>query len=98
MVKVKADTAEDVIESVFAAVGGLKDAIEGSGILEYTWGKYASPEGLGRGHTHGFCMKFTTAEARDAYLPHPEHQKVADKVKAITEGGIDGILAFDYTA
>ena len=41
-------------------------------------------------------MKFTSEAARDAYLPHPEHQKVAERVVAITEGGIDGVLAFDY--
>ncbi|HUR28216.1 MAG TPA: Dabb family protein, partial [Planctomycetota bacterium] len=64
----------------------------------YSWGAYASPEGMQRGYTHGFCMTFADAKSRDAYLPHPLHEKVKAEVLAILEGGIDGVLAFDYEA
>ena len=35
MVKVKESTPDEVIQSVFTAVGGLKDVIADSGIIEY---------------------------------------------------------------
>jgi hypothetical protein len=31
-------------------------------------------EGLNDGLTHMFVMSFSDATARDAYLPHPEHE------------------------
>ena len=43
-------------------------------------GPYDSPEGLNDGFTHGFVMTFDTAASRDAYLPHPEHERVKDIV------------------
>jgi hypothetical protein len=49
-----------------------------------------------RGFTHGFCMTFQDARSRDAYLPHPLHEKVKEQVLAILDGGLDGVLAFDY--
>ena len=46
--------------------------------------------------THGFCMTFPDAAARDAYLPHPEHEKVKAVVLEVLDGGLDGVVAFDY--
>jgi Stress responsive A/B Barrel Domain len=48
--------------------------------------------------TQAFCMTFTDVEARDAYLPHPEHEKVKDSVLAIVEGGFEGVIAFDFAS
>jgi hypothetical protein len=41
-------------------------------------------------------MTFKTAADRNAYLPHPEHEKVKAKVLAILDGGLDGVVAFDF--
>jgi hypothetical protein len=43
-------------------------------------------------------MTFTDARARDAYLPHPEHEQVKKLVLAILDGGLDGVVAFDFVA
>jgi hypothetical protein len=53
---------------------------------------------MARGFTHGFCMGFRDAAARDAYLPHPEHARVVQMVAGVLEGGQDAVLEFDYSA
>ncbi|MEL4376092.1 Dabb family protein [Brucella cytisi] len=49
-----------------------------------------------KGFRHGFVVDFTDSAARDAYLPHPEHAKVGKSLVEAAEGGIEGILVFDY--
>lgn len=56
------------------ALAGLKAVIPG--ILAYSGGDQNSPEAPGQGIDFGFVMTFADAAARDAYLPHPEHQRV----------------------
>ncbi len=92
--KVRPDVSAERLERVFRAIGDLRGAIPG--ILDYSYGAYASPEGLQRGYTHGFCMTFESPAARDAYLPHPRHEEVKGQVLEVLAGGIDGVLAFDY--
>jgi hypothetical protein len=41
-------------------------------------------------------MTFADAAARDAYLPHPLHQAVVERLLPMLEGGIDGVLALDF--
>jgi hypothetical protein len=65
------------------------------GVSSFRVGAYDSPEGLNRGYTHGFVMTFMTEAARDAYLTHPDHLRVVDKLLPMLEGGLDGVLAFD---
>jgi len=79
-----------------AAIHGMKAEIPG--ITAIAFGPDGSPEGLARGYTHGFTVDFTDAAARDAYLPHPDHVKIARVLLAATEGGPDGILVFDIEA
>ncbi|MEU6602963.1 Dabb family protein [Streptomyces flaveolus] len=97
LLRVREDAPASAVERVFEEIGALQSKIPG--ILSYTWGPYSSPEGIGRGYTHGFCMIFVDEAARDAYLPHPEHQKVKGSVLSIVEtGSMDGLLAFDFTS
>jgi hypothetical protein len=96
LLRIREEIPECATERVFKEIESLQTRI--GGILSYAWGRYSSPEGLGRGYTHAFCMTFTDAEARDAYLPHPEHEKVKDSVLAIVEGGFEGVLAFDFAS
>lgn len=62
------------------------------GIVRYTAGVQNSPEGKGHGYDWGFVMTFTDAAARDAYLPHPEHQRVVAEMLAPI---VADVLAFD---
>ena len=94
ILRIRKDVAAKEVERVFAAIGALKAEIPG--ILSYSWGPYSSPEGMQREFTHGFCMTFSDAKSRDVYLPHPKHEAVKAQVLAILEGGLDGVLAFDY--
>jgi hypothetical protein len=65
-------------ESVRPALRDLANTIPGiSGLVE---GHSTSPEGLEDGHDYGFVVTFDSAEARDAYLPHPRHRVVADEI------------------
>jgi hypothetical protein len=65
-------------------------------LIGFQCGAYHSPEGLSQGFTHGFTMTFADAAARDAYLPHPLHQAVVAKLLPMLDGGLDGVVAFDF--
>jgi hypothetical protein len=62
------------------------------GITNFSMGENNSPEGLANGLTHGFVMTFKDAAARDAYLPHPEHEKF----KSFVLPHIEKVVVFDY--
>ncbi len=99
LLRVRKDVKKSEIDRVFAALAGLKGKIPG--LLSFSGGAYSSNEGLQRGFTHGFCMTVPDAAARDAYVPHPEHEKVKKLVLAILDGGPDGsggVIAFDYSS
>jgi hypothetical protein len=90
LVKFKPGTDDKKITECFEAIGRLRISIDG--ILDYSWGSNNSPESLNQGFTHGFVMTFTGAAARDAYLPHPEHEKVKD----LELPHVEKVLVFDY--
>lgn len=94
LLKIRADQQPKEVARVFQAIAALKGRIPG--ITSFTWGPYSSPEGLQRGFTHAFSMTFVDAASRDAYLPHPLHEAVKSQVLAVLDGGINGVLAFDY--
>ncbi len=90
LLKFKEGTPESTISECFTALGTLPGLI--SGIEHFSGGPYSSPEGINKGFTHGFLMTFANAEARNGYLPHPEHEKV----KALLLQHLDDVVAFDY--
>lgn len=90
----RGDLPDGAIASVFEELRGLRQTIPG--ITGFQGGAYHSPEGLSQGFTHGFTMTFADAAARDAYLPHPSHQAVVERLLPMLEGGLDGVLAFDF--
>ena len=90
LIKFKEGTSEEQITNLFDNILDLTDNIEG--IEDYVSGPNSNNEGLNQGLTHGFIMTFTNAAARDAYLPHPEHQRVSDLIKPLAES----IVVFDF--
>ncbi|MES2792981.1 MAG: Dabb family protein [Planctomycetota bacterium] len=82
-------TAVD-IERCFAEMHGMVGKIPG--LLDMEHGPYDSAEGLNDGFTHGFIMSFDSPQSRDAYLPHPEHERV----KAIVIPCLERVLVFDF--
>lgn len=94
--KLRKGLTEKVADKIFVALKALQNQM--SGILAVTAGHDQSPEGLQRGNTHGFTVDFADAAARDAYLPHPAHQKVGAMIVAAAEGGLEGITVLDWEA
>lgn len=90
----RSDLPEGAVEEVFAELRGFRQSIPG--ITGFQGGAYSSPEGLAQGFTHGFTMTFADAASRDAYLPHPLHQAVVAKLLPMLEGGLQGVVAFDF--
>ena len=90
LLKFREDVAQEAIDDCFADLAELQNKIDG--ITYFRGGPYSSPEGFNKGFTHGFLMTFDTAENRDIYLPHPEHEKVKAKIMDLT----DDALAFDF--
>jgi hypothetical protein len=96
LLRIRKNASKKETDGAFAALASLKTKVPG--ILSYSCGPYSSPEGLNKGFTHGFAMTFPDAKARDIYLTHPEHEKVKAVVLAVLEGGLDGVIAFDYAS
>lgn len=94
--KLKPGVDAKTVDQVLSALKDLQTKIPG--IISISTGRDNSPEGLQRGHSHGFTVDFTDAAARDAYLPHPAHETVGAMIVGITEGGVNGICVVDWEA
>ena len=71
--KYKPEATPAQIKQVTDAFRALASTIPG--ITAFEDGVNNSPEGKNQGFTHVYMLTFKDAAARDAYLPHPEHQK-----------------------
>ncbi|MEO7299568.1 MAG: Dabb family protein [Verrucomicrobiota bacterium] len=90
LIKFKPEATEEQITQLFEQLLDLTENVEG--IEDYVSGVNSSSEGLNQGLTHGFIMTFTDSAARDAYLPHPEHQRVKDLILPLA----DSVVIFDF--
>ena len=95
-VRFKAAVQRAEKQAIYDAIAALKDVTPG--IVEVRSGPNVSPEGLNGGFRDGFIVSFENAEARDAYLVHPDHVAIGDKIVAATDGGLAGVLIFDLEA
>ena len=85
MFEFKEGISEEEIENCFAPMQVMVGKIPG--LLDMEHGPYDSTEGLNDGCTHGFIMTFDSQESREAYLPHPIHNKVPK---------LEGVVVFDF--
>lgn len=90
LIKFKQGTSDEQIDQLFDQILDLTENV--AGIEDYVAGPNSSPEGLNQGMTHGFIMTFSDAAARDAYLPHPEHERVKEAILPLAET----VLVFDF--
>lgn len=88
--KFKAEVTEAQIKDIYVDLAGLQRQIPG--LIDFTGGPYSSPEGLNKGFTHAFTMNFVDEAARDAYLPHPDHDVVKNKLIPL----LDDVIVIDY--
>ena len=80
----KEGTSEEQISIFIDAFRALKEQIPG--VLSFEHGANNSPEGLNRGMVHAVLLTMETPAARDAYLPHPAHQRfVAEQTGILAE-------------
>lgn len=90
LLRFKPEATDELIANLFAQLFELREKIPG--ILHFSGGPYSSPEGLNQEFTHGFLVTFVDEAARDAYLPHPEHERVKEAVIP----WVEGVVAFDF--
>ena len=90
--KFKDGTPPGKVNEIVEAFGGLKAKIPQ--ITGFEWGLNNSPEGKDQGFTHVFLVTFADAKGREAYLPHPEHEKF----KALVGPHLAGVYVVDYYA
>ncbi|MDI7861419.1 Dabb family protein [Rhizobiaceae bacterium n13] len=83
-------------QAIFDSIADLKSVIPG--MIDVKAGSNVSPEGLHGGFADGFIVTFEDEAARDAYLVHPDHVAVGDRLVAATDGGLAGLLVFDLIA
>ena len=86
----KPEITSSRIDTCFREMAGMLGKIPG--LLDFHHGPYDSGEGMNDGFTHGFIMTFASPEARDAYLPHPEHERV----KTIVVPCLARVIVFDF--
>jgi stress responsive alpha/beta barrel protein len=79
--KFRPDADPAKIRQVIDALAALQHAVPG--ILSFEHGVNNSPEGKNLGFTHVCLLTFEDAQARDAYLPHPEHQKFGTLLRSL---------------
>jgi hypothetical protein len=91
--KYRAGATDAQIRQVTTALAALKDRIPG--IVSFEHGVNHSPENLNKGFTHVYFITFTDAKARDAYLPHPEHQAFGKLLGSL--GVLEDVFVVDYT-
>ena len=89
--KFNSKTSEEQIRRITDDFRALKEKIPG--ITSFEHGVNNSPENEGPGITHIYLMTFETIQARDDYLPHPEHQKFSDSLENYE---IEEVQVFDY--
>ena len=90
----RADVPQSEKDGINADITALKALVPG--FLTAEFGVNVSPEtGMDKGYSEGFILDFDGPASRDAYLVHPDHQKVGGRIVAAAEGGVAGIIVFD---
>lgn len=90
MLQFRQDVSQSEIDECFTALRSMLGKIPG--LLKIEHGPYDSSEGLNDGFTHGFIMTFDSSQSREAYLPHPVHEKV----KAFIVPKLERVVVFDF--
>lgn len=90
--KYKPEATETQIEKVSRALSDLQNKIPG--IVSFEHGVNDSPENKNNGFTHVYQFTFKDADARDTYLPHPEHQKFGEMLGEMEI--VEDVFVVDY--
>lgn len=88
----KDDASTEDIQQVTDEFRALEDKIPG--IVDFETGTNNSPEGQNKGFTHVYLMTFESEEARDEYLPHPEHEAFGEMLGELDV--LEDVFVIDY--
>jgi len=94
LLKVRNDISVAELQKVFSALERLVEVIPG--LMSFSGGENNSPEEINRDYSHAFHMIFKDADARDDYLPHPEHEIVKKMIGSILSDCDEPVLVIDY--
>lgn len=92
--KFRQDIPASAQQDLIGQIGAL-GAIDGIRFSHFASGRNVSEENLSYGLELGFSMEFANAADLNAYLIHPEHQKLGAALVAMLESGTDSICVFD---
>ena len=92
VVRFRPGMTDESFQAFIVAFRELSRKIEG--IISFEYGANNSSEGLDRGMTHVITLTFANVQARDAYLPHPEHRKFVEWIGQLDN--IEELLVIDY--
>jgi len=70
--------AEEAEAAIRPLVADFPQSIPG--VVDVVQGRSTSPEGKEEGYDYALIITFASPAARDAYLPHPAHQPVAEGI------------------
>ena len=89
---VKGDASSEDVEDLLSSLRALRSSI--TNVMDLSVGKDFS--GRAKGYTHGLFVRFRTSDDLRAYLNHPEHQAVVEKLDALTTGRL--VVDYDHEA
>ena len=87
---VKDDASPEDVEDLLASIQALRGSIPN--VMDLSVGEDFS--GRAKGYTHGLFVRLRTTDDLRAYLDHPDHQAVVEKLEAITTGRL--VVDYDH--
>jgi hypothetical protein len=86
----KDDASAEEAEDLVSSLRNLRDSIQN--VVDLSVGEDFS--GRGKGYTHGLFARFRTSNDLRAYLNHPDHRAVVEKLDALTTGRL--VVDYDH--
>ena len=84
------DASTEDVEGLLTSIRNLRGSIPN--VIDLSVGEDFS--GRAKGYTHGLFVRFRTADDLRAYLDHPDHRAVVEKLEALTAGRL--VVDYDH--
>jgi hypothetical protein len=84
------DASPEDVEDLLASIRNLRGSIPN--VMDLSVGEDFS--GRAKGYTHGIFVRLRTTDDLRAYLDHPDHQAVVEKLDALTTGRL--VVDYDH--
>ena len=87
---VKDEASSEDVEDLLSSLRALRSSV--TNVMDLSVGEDFS--GRAKGYTHGLFARFRTSDDLRAYLNHPEHLAVVEKLDALTTGRL--VVDYDH--